>query len=39
VLAVAYGFGFDVVEGIAVIQQCQTAYDRRHDAAHRKEDP
>ena len=38
-LAVAYGFGFNVVEGIAVIQQRQAAYDRRHDAARRKEEP
>ena len=39
VLTVAYGFGFDVVEGITVIQQRQAAYDRRHDAARCKEDP
>ena len=38
-LTVAYGFGFDVAEGVAVIQQRQTAYDRRHDAARCKEDP
>ena len=38
-LAVAYGFGFDVAEGVAVIQQRQAAYDRRHDAARCKEDP
>ena len=38
-LAVAYGFGFNVVEGIAVIQQRQAAYDRRHDAARCKEEP
>ena len=39
VLPVAYGLGFDVAEGVAVIQQRQAAYDRRHDAARCKEDP
>ena len=34
-----FNFGFDVVEGITVIQQRQAAYDRRHDAARCKEDP
>ena len=38
-LAVAYGFGFNVVEGVAIVQQRQAAYDRRHDAARCKEDP
>ena len=39
VLTVTYGFGFDVAEGVAVIQQRQAAYDRRHDAARCKEEP
>ena len=38
-LAVAYGFGFDVVESVAIVQQRQAAYDRRHDAARCKEEP
>ena len=38
-LAVAYGFGLNVVESVAIVQQRQAAYDRCHDAARCKEEP